>query len=487
MIMEFEDFFSNFLCNNFNQCLSEGSFPNVLKIAEVHPIFKKDSRTNKENYRPVSILSNISKIYERCMYEQIYEYFDQILSKFQCGFRKGHSAQHCLLVMIEKFRRARDMKSVCAAILTDLSKAFDCICHDLLIAKLNAYGFDKEALMFLSAYLSNRTQKTKIGSCFSEMLNILFGVPQGSILGPLLFCIFLCDLFFVISDVDFANYADDTTPYVCKKHYEKSINEIEKISNELFDWFSQNHFKANASKSHFFLTPYKNSSISIKNTTIPSSKCETLLGVKIDSELNFEQHILTLCRKANQKVHALNRVANYMSFDKKRNVMKAFITSQFSYCPLVWMIHSRTLNNKINRIHERALRLVYPEKHLSFEELLEKDKSVSIHMNNIHYLAIEIYKVNRGLAPELLNEIFKFETNPTYNLRSGENLKTTNPRTTCYGTESITSLGAKIWNLIPKNIKELPTLALFKKHIKQWKPNCPCRLCKVYIKGVGFI
>ena len=159
-------------------------------------------------------------------------------------------------------------------------------------------------------------------------------------------------------------------------------------------------------KFHFFLTPDKNSSISIKNTTIPSSKCETLLRVKIDSELNFEQHILILCRKTNQKVYALNRIANYMSFDKKRNVMKAFITSQFSYCPLVWMIHSRPLNNKINRIHERALRLVYPEKHLSFEELLDKDKSVSIHMNNIHYLAIEIYKVNRRLALELLNEIF---------------------------------------------------------------------------------
>ena len=145
------------------------------------------------------------------------------------------------------------------------------------------------------------------------------------------------------------------------------------------------------------------------------------------------------------------------------------------------------LNNKINQIHEGALRIVYSEKHLSFEELLEKDNSVSIHVKNIQCLSIEMYKVNRGLAPEILNEIFKFEKNPVYNLRSGENIKTTNPRTTYYGTESITRLGAKIWNLIPNDIKELSSLELFKQRIKQWKPNCPCRICKVYIRNVGFI
>ena len=132
----------------------------------------------------ISILSNVSKIYERCLYSQLYDYFDEnIFLQYQCGSR----TQHALLVMIEKMKIARDNKEFCAAILTDLSKAFDCICHDLLIAKLNTYEFDRNALKLIYNYLSDRSQKAKVGSSFSAYLDITYGVPQGSILGPLLF------------------------------------------------------------------------------------------------------------------------------------------------------------------------------------------------------------------------------------------------------------------------------------------------------------
>ena len=126
-----------------------------LKLAEVAPVYKKNDKKDKSNYRPISILSNISKIYERCIQTQLNEYFANFLSKFQCGFRQGFSAQHCLLVMIEKLRKIRDEKGVFAAVLTDLSKAFDCIPHQLLIAKLSAYGFDMKSIAFISAYLKN--------------------------------------------------------------------------------------------------------------------------------------------------------------------------------------------------------------------------------------------------------------------------------------------------------------------------------------------
>ena len=138
-------------------------FPDELKLAEVVPVYKKNDKKDKSNYRPIIILPNISKIYEICIQTQVNEYFANFLSKFQCGFRKGFSTQHCLLVMIEKLRKIRDEKGVFAAVLTDLSKAFDCIPHQLLIAKLSSYGFDMKSITFISAYLKNRKQKKKLG------------------------------------------------------------------------------------------------------------------------------------------------------------------------------------------------------------------------------------------------------------------------------------------------------------------------------------
>ena len=151
VIKELGTFFAKFLSKNFNSCLETGSFPEDLKCAEVVPIYKKNDKKDKSNYRPISLLSNISKVYERCMQEQLDEYFSDLLSKYQCGFRQGYGTQNCLSAMIEKLRKIRNRKAIFAAVLTDLSKAFDCIPHNLLIAKLSAYGFDKKSLMFISA------------------------------------------------------------------------------------------------------------------------------------------------------------------------------------------------------------------------------------------------------------------------------------------------------------------------------------------------
>ena len=150
-----EDIFSRLIFQNFNQSLVNGEFPHCLKQAEVIPVFKKEEKLDKSNYRPVSILPVISKIYERLMYGQIYEYFDQIFSKFQCGFRKGFSTQNRLLYMIELERIFRS-RAHYGALLTDLSKAFDCIMHDLLIVKIQPYGFDNDSLSFICNYLLGR-------------------------------------------------------------------------------------------------------------------------------------------------------------------------------------------------------------------------------------------------------------------------------------------------------------------------------------------
>ena len=227
-------------------------------------------------------------------------------------------------------------------------------------------------------YLSNKKQTTEINTAYSSWEEILFGIPQGSILGPLLFNIFICDLFVIMNKVDFASYADDNTPYVMGNSVKEVINSLKEASDELFYWFRDNQMKANPDKCHLLTSSSDKVSICVDNYNIKSSKCEKHLGIKIDNKLNFNTHVDEICKKAGQKLNTLSRVTPYMDLSKRRILLNAFSISQFSYCPLVWMFHSRGKNNKINRIHERCLQIIYNDKKSTFYELLEKDDSVSI-------------------------------------------------------------------------------------------------------------
>ena len=190
-------------------------------------------------------------------------------------------------------------------------------------------------------------------------------------------------MFYDINDCDIASDADYNTPYASSGNLDAAMNKLEESTNNLFEWFINNHMKANADKYHFLVTGNYEVSANINELEIESSKKEKLLGISIDIRLSFEHHITSLCKKASQKLHALARIAHYMDFEKRRSLMKAFVISQFNYCPLIWMFHNRTLNNRINKIHERGLRLVYQNKNLPFSELLELDNAVTIHQRNL--------------------------------------------------------------------------------------------------------
>ena len=168
--------------------------------------------------------------------------------------------------------------------------------------------------------------------------------------------------------------------------------------------------------------------------------------------------------------------------------MNAFFNAQFSYYPLTWMFHSRKLNNKINKLHERCLRIVYNNNTSTYEELLETDNSVSVHFRNVQALAIELYKVVNGFSPDIMKDVFPLNENLRYNTRNKRTFHSRDIRTVHFGSETLSHLAPKIWELVPEEIKKLESVASFKNAIKTWKSaNCPCRLCRTYIFQFGFV
>ena len=188
-----------------------------------------------------------------------------------------------------------------------------------------------------------------------------------------------------------------------------------------------------------------------------------------------------ICKKAGQKW------MHYMNITKRRSLLNTFFMSQFNYCPLTWMCHSRAKNNKINRLHERCLRKIYKDKACTFEQLLEKDSSVSIHTRNLRFLAVEMFKVVNGLEPAIINDLFPLKETNNYNLHKLF-FKIPRNETVRDGFESISYLGPKIWEMLPSEMQECETLFKFKGKVKSWNSiNCPCKLCKTYIRGVGYV
>ena len=222
----------------------------------------------------------------------------------------------------------------------DLSKAFDTVNHELFIAKLYVYGFSKDALKLIHSYLSDRWQRTKISKSFSSWSALLKGVPQGSVLGPVLFNIYLNDVFYFLH-CNICNFADDTTPYVCNKSLKFVLEQLEEQSNIALKWFEDNYMKTNSGKCHLFVSgnKYEQMWTKIGNDKIWESRTVKLLGITIDNELKFDEHI-DVCMKADRKLSVLARIKKYLDFNKLRTIFKTFFESQFKYCPLTWMFNS---------------------------------------------------------------------------------------------------------------------------------------------------
>ena len=277
----------------------------------------------------------------------------------------------------------------------------------------------------------------------------------------MLFNIDLTNLFYECEDSNIANYADDTTPYARGENIRVVISELQSLAFRLFKWFENNHMKANPGKSHILLSNKKTEKVKINDVVLTSRVEEKLLGIILDSELRFEKHITDICNKASQRINVLSRITSYMSLNKRRLLMKTFVESQFNYCPLIWMFHSRCLNNKINNVHENALRIDYSDYKSTFQELLDKDASFSVHHRNIQTLAIEIYKHINGLSPAITGKVFKINRTLPYNLRTQNDFSSRVLKTAKYETETVSFLAPNVWALVPEKLKECSCLETF--------------------------
>ena len=468
------------------EIIKKKKFPAKLKLADISPIFKKLENILVENYRPVSVLPVVSKVFERIMDKQTNAYIEKYLSPYLCGYRKGYSCQYALLAMIENWKESLDKGGFAGGILMDLSKAFDTINHKLLIAKLHAYGFSKESLVIVYDYLSDRWQRTKINNSFSSWSEILCGMPQGSVLGPKFFNIYINDLFFLFVKTSVCNMADDTTPYACEIDLPTLLQNLESDTKSAIMWFDANNMMLNQPKCHFLMSGSpEHLWVNVGEQVIMESYQEKLLGITIDKELKFNSHLLDICKKASAKVTALARLVKLVPFKKKKLLMNSFIESQFSYCPLLWMFCSRELNRKINHIHEKGLRIVYQDYTSSFDDLLGKDGSMSIHHRNIQKVATEMFKVRNNLSPKIISDLFQLAPNS----KVGKSFFRPNVNTVYRGECSLRWFGPIVWdNMLPERFKSISTLEEFKGEIKKWIPDkCPCRLCREYIRGLGFV
>ena len=345
--------------------LNTGIFPDELKIAKVIPLFKKDDPTLLKNYRPISLLSTIAKVMEKIIFTQLSSYFNEhkLIFDNQYGFRPKHSTEYAALELIDRIITQMDKKETPINIFLDLSKAFDTIDHTILLAKLRYYGIHDTALLLLKSYLNNRKQYVEFEDTKSEILPITVGVPQGSILGPLLFIIYINDFSQASSVFKFIMYADDTTLFSNLKSFGNNIQTREYLINaelsNVREWLDINKLSLNKSKSKYMIFHVPNKDIQyltlkIDNVIIEKVDEFSFLGLTMDTNLNWKRHSEKICNKCAKMIGILNRLKYVLPHGIKIMLYNSLILPHINYCIMAWGYKG----SRLLKIQKKAARII---------------------------------------------------------------------------------------------------------------------------------
>ena len=468
-----------------NKSILLDHFPNQMQVGKITPIYKsgkENSRLNKKDYRPVSVLPAFSKVFERYILNQMLEHVNAILSDKISAYRKGYSSQHVLLKLTEEWRKHLDNNQTVGAVLMDLSKAFDCIPHELLIAKLSAYGFDTKTLKFLLSYLKGRKQSVNIKGNLSPYMDILAGVPQGSILGPVIFNIFINDMTDIFDKCSLNNFADDNTLDAHASSISELVNSLEEDSQKAIDWFKTNHMIANPDKFKAIIIEKSGRDTSgielnINDEKIHTQNEVTLLGVTIDNKLSFSTHISKICKRAASQLNSIKRLKRHFDIETKKHLTKTFVLSQFNYCPLVWHFCGNASIHKMEKIQERALRFVFNDYRSEYNELLETNGESTLYLKRVQKMAQEVYKAINNQSPKYVKELLS-ERNSRYSNRRPLDLYIPRVNQQKFGYRSYKFEAPSLWNTLPLEIRKAENFHEFKQLINSWTgPSCRCSFC----------
>ena len=448
-----------------------------MESGQSNSTIKKGIKSDPNNYRPISVIPVVSKVFEKIVYNQLYHYLDsnKLLLGCQSGFRSLHSTLTALLEATDAWSVNIDNGLLNGVVFIDLTKAFDTIDHKIILRKMSYLGVDQAAVKWFSSYLSGRTQRCSVNGKLSTARTLRCGVPQGSILGPLLFLIYINDLPNSLRDAVPRMFADDTNLTLSAKTLTELKLALTPELNNLSCWLKANRLSLNVAKTELMIIGSRQRlavqcddlEIKIDDQIIKRVDHTKALGLTIDDHLSWCKHVDEICKKVSSAIGALKRVRPFISKETAIQIYNALIMPHFDYCSPVWDCLSGYLSDKLQKLQNRAARIITKSPFdTSSDHLLSTLDWERLFLRRKKQKALMMFKSMNGLPPEYLQSLFS-QRRSVYNLRDSEGKLTLPKPSTNYLKRSFSYSGAMLWNNMPKSLKTAVSVNHFKQLIKK--------------------